>query len=129
MDGTQPLSRGLFRHLRGDRARPHRIDAVFIDNDGVADQSTELDQRVPVSHVASQPRNFDRKHCPGAALADRCQQAFKAWTTDARAGAAEVVVDDDYLLPSELTRAVRQSVLAMAALVVGTKKRASASRI
>jgi hypothetical protein len=63
-------------------------------------------------------RSFDRKHCPGAPFADRCQQAFKAWTTDARAGAAEIVVDDDYFLPSKLTRPVGQSVLTMTALVV-----------
>jgi hypothetical protein len=53
---------------------------------------------------------------PRRALADRYQQAFKAWTTDARAGAARIVVDNDYFLPSDLTRALGQSVLTMATL-------------
>jgi hypothetical protein len=37
------------------------VDPVLVDEDG-ADQSTELDQRVPVASVAGETRSLDREH-------------------------------------------------------------------
>ena len=50
---------------------PRIIDSVLVYDDG-PDKATELDQRVPVAAVTSQPRPFDRKYGTDAAFADRC---------------------------------------------------------
>ena len=63
---------------------PRIIDAVLIYDDG-SDKSTELNQRVPVATVASQPRRFDREYRTDATFADRCQQALEARPIDATA--------------------------------------------
>src|SRR5260221_1048049 len=56
---------------------PRIIDSVLVYDDS-PDQSTELDQRVPVAAVTGQPRRLDREHGADAALADRRQQALEA---------------------------------------------------
>src|SRR5271165_2233035 len=96
---------------------PGFVDPVLVDDD-CSDEAAELDQRMPVPAIACQARSFDRKHSTGPALADCGQQAFKARAADARAGTAQIVVDDRDLLPAELTRAIGQSVLAAAAFVI-----------
>jgi hypothetical protein len=39
------------------------VDSVLVDDDG-SDQSTELDQRVPVTAVARQSRDASHSRCP-----------------------------------------------------------------
>src|SRR5580700_2438224 len=71
---------------------PRIIDSVLVYDDG-PDKSTELNQRVPVAAVTSQPRRFDCEHGTDAAFADRCQQALEARPIDAAAGAAQIIVE------------------------------------
>ena len=68
------------------------VDAVLV-GDQRADQTAELEQRVPVAAVAGQPRRLDRDHGADPALADRGQQLLEAGPRDARTRAAEIVVD------------------------------------
>jgi len=56
---------------------PRIVDSVFVHDDS-PDQSTELDQRVPVAAVAGQSRSLDRQHGTDPPLADRRQQALEA---------------------------------------------------
>ena len=49
---------------------PRIINAVLV-NDQRADQSAELDQRVPVAPVAGEPRRFDRDDGADPPLTDR----------------------------------------------------------
>src|SRR5271166_6709360 len=60
------------------------VDSVLVDEDR-ADQSTELDQGVPVAAVAGETRSFDRKHRVDATFTDCGQQPLEAWTGDASA--------------------------------------------
>ena len=83
-----------------------------------ADQSTELDQRMPVAAVAGEPRRLDREHGADAAVADRRQQPLEAGTRDAAARAAEIVVDDLDRAPAELPGAIGEPVLPTPALVI-----------
>src|SRR4029077_8227910 len=69
------------------------VDAVLVDEDG-ADQSTKLDECVPVATVASETRSLDRDpraHTPGT---DGRQQSLEAWTRNSSARSSEIVVDD-----------------------------------
>jgi len=66
---------------------PRIIDPVLLYDDG-RDKSTELNQRVPVATVTSQPRRFDREYGTDAAFADRGRQTLEAWPIDADAGAS-----------------------------------------
>src|SRR5215831_11146595 len=94
---------------------PRIIDSVLVYDDS-SDKSTELDQRVPVAAVTSQPRCFDREYRADAALTDRCEQAFEARPIDATAGAAKIIVDDLDRGPAELPGTIGEPVLATAAL-------------
>src|SRR3954463_2833040 len=60
------------------------VDSVLVDDDG-ADQSTELDESVPVAAVAGETRRLDRKHRTDTTVADCGQQSLEAWTDDAAA--------------------------------------------
>jgi hypothetical protein len=91
------------------------IDSVLVYDDG-PDKSTELNQRVPVAAVTSQPRRFDREYGTDAAFADRCQQALEAGPIDAAPGAAKIIVDDLNCRPAELPGTLGEPVLAAAAL-------------
>src|SRR6476660_639085 len=94
---------------------PRIIDSVLVYDDG-PDKSTELNQRVPVAAVTSQPRRFDRKYGTDAAFADRCQQAVEARPIDATARAAKIIVDDLDRCPAELPGTIGEPVLTAAAL-------------
>ena len=61
---------------------PRIIDSVLVYDDR-PDQSTELDQRMPIATVTGQPRRLDREHGADAAFADRSQQALEARPLDA----------------------------------------------
>src|SRR5580700_12079511 len=99
---------------------PRIIDSVLVYDDG-PDKSTELNQRVPVAAVTSQPRRFDCEHGTDAAFADRCQQALEARPIDAAAGAAQIIVDDLDRSPAELPGTIGEPVLTPAALWIVQK--------
>jgi hypothetical protein len=96
---------------------PRIIDPVLIYDDG-PDKSTELNQRVPVAPVTSQPRRFDREYGPDAAFADRCQQTLKARPIDTAPGAAKIIIDNLDGSPAELPGTIGEPVLASAALQI-----------
>ena len=86
------------------------VDSILVDDDG-ADQSTELDQRMPVAAVAGETRGLDREHRPDTAVADGGQQSLKAWTGDATTRSSEIVVDDLDRRPAELLGAIGKPIL------------------
>src|SRR6266478_1315725 len=96
------------------------IASVLVYDDG-PDKSTELNQRVPVAAVTSQPRRFDREYGTDAAFADRCQQSLEARPIDATAGAAKIIVDDLDSSPAELPGTIGEPVLTAAALRIVQK--------
>ena len=96
---------------------PRIIDAVLIYDDG-PDKSTELNQRMPVAAVTSQPRRLDREYGTDAAFADRCQQALETRPIDAGAGAAKIIVDDLDGSLAELPGTVGEPILTAAALQI-----------
>jgi hypothetical protein len=77
------------------------VDSVLVDEDG-ADQSTELDECVPVAAVAGETRSLDRKHRTDTTVTDCGQQSLKAWTGDAAARSSEIVIDDLDSRPAKL---------------------------
>ena len=93
------------------------IKAVFVD-DEAAHQRAELQQRVPVTAVASQARGLDGDHGTDLAVADRGQQPLEARASDATGGHAEVIVDHHNLGPAERARPICQRILASTTLVV-----------
>src|SRR5258708_11278636 len=93
------------------------IDSVLVDENG-SDQSTELDQRMPIATIAGEARRLDRDHGPDAALADRSQQALEAWTADATARATEIIIDHLDADPTELARAIHKPILPALALLI-----------
>src|SRR5580658_9024693 len=92
------------------------VDSVLVDDDG-PDQSTELDQRVPVAAVARQSRRFNRQHGAHASLADCSQQSLETRSDDA-ARAAEIIVDNLDGGPAKLTSASGKTILPTAALMI-----------
>src|SRR5215472_3038796 len=52
-------------------------DSILVDDDG-ANQSTELDKRVPVGAIAGETRRLDRKHGTDMPVADSGQQPLEA---------------------------------------------------
>src|SRR5712671_2040938 len=93
------------------------IDSVLVYDDG-PDQSTELDQRVPVATVAGEAGGFDGEYGADACLADRRQQTLEARPSDAAARAAEIIIDNLNGGPSELFGAIGEPILAPLALPV-----------
>src|SRR5262249_52899840 len=89
----------------------------LIDDECV-DQSTELDQRVPVATITGKTRRLDREHGADTAVADRCEQALEAGTSDAAARTAEVIVDDIDVSPAKLLGAIDEAVSAQPALMI-----------
>ena len=67
---------------------------------------------MPVAAITGEPRCLDRDDCTDASFADRGQQLFEAGSRDASAGAAEIIVDDGDVIPTELPRAIGKTVLA-----------------
>src|ERR1700730_3474095 len=94
---------------------PRIIDSVLVYDDG-PDKSTELNPRVPVAAVTSQPRRFDRKYGTDAAFADRRQQGLRGGPIDPTARAAKIIVDDLDRRPAELPGTISKPVLTAAAL-------------
>src|SRR5215831_111345 len=73
---------------------------------------------VPIAPVAGQPRRLDRQHCTGRAGADRHEQTLEAGTRLTITRPAEIIVDNNDVLPAECARPCRQAVLSTAALGV-----------
>ncbi len=93
------------------------VDSVLVDDER-ADQSTELDERMPVAAVSGKTRRLDREHSADTALADHCEQPLEAGTHEAAARAAEVVIDDIDVTPAKLLGAIDEAILARPALVI-----------
>src|SRR6202165_5165136 len=96
---------------------PRIVDSVLVDDDG-SDQSTELDQRMPVAAVARETRGFNCKHGADTALTDCRQQALEARACDAAARATEIIVNDLDIGPAKLFGAIGEPVLAAPALMI-----------
>ena len=92
---------------------PRIIDSVLVYDDG-PDKSTELDQRMPVTTVAGQPRRLDRKDGADPPLTDCSQQALETRPLDAASRAAKIIVDKLDRGPAELPGTVGEPVLAVA---------------
>ncbi len=93
------------------------VDAVLVDDQG-ADETAELEERVPVAPVAGQPRGLDGDHRADTPFADRRQQLLEAGPGNAAAGTAKIVVDNSNVVPPQLARAVGEAVLAALALQI-----------
>jgi hypothetical protein len=87
------------------------IDSVLIYDDG-PDQSTELDQRMPVAAVAGEAGGFDREYGADACLTNRCQQTLEARPSDATTRTSEIVIDDLNGGPAKLLGAIGEPILA-----------------
>src|ERR1700737_4873086 len=99
---------------------PRIVDSFLVDDDG-SDQSTELDQRMPVAAVARETRGFNRKHGADTALTDCRQQALEARACDTAARATEIIVNDLDSGPAKLFGAIGEPVLAAPALMIVVK--------
>src|SRR5215470_1660017 len=88
---------------------PRIVDTVFF-GDERDDQSTELDQRMPVAAITGKTGRLDREHGADTAIADHCEQPLEARTCDAAARAAEVVVDDIDVAPAKLLGSIDEAV-------------------
>src|SRR5215471_4739420 len=96
---------------------PRLVCTVLVD-DNRANQTTKLDQRVPVAPVARQTRRLDREHGTDATLADRREQPFKARTADAGTRAAKIVIDHRHIRPTESTGPFGETILTSPALMI-----------
>jgi hypothetical protein len=81
------------------------MHAVLVD-DQCANETTELQERVPVAPVAGESRGFDRDRRADTPFADSCQQLLEPGPGNAAAGTAEIVVDDGNIIPAQLPRAI-----------------------
>ena len=93
------------------------IDSILVDDDR-ADESTELNQCVPIATVACEPRRLDREYSADATLTNRSQQALEPGSADPTARATQIIVNDLDRRPTELPRAVSEPVLPSPAFVI-----------
>lgn len=93
------------------------VDYVLVEEDS-SDQSTELDQRMPITAIAGEARCLDREHSADLALADRRQQALETWAVDVATGATEIIIDHLDTNPTELACTIRKPMLSAPALVI-----------
>src|ERR1700746_2819795 len=93
------------------------IDPVLVDNDR-GDQSTELDQHMPVAAIAGETRGLDREHRADVSGADCADQTVKAGAGAAASRAAKVIIDDLDASPAELPSAIGERILSALALLV-----------
>src|SRR5258708_21858472 len=93
------------------------VDSVLVDDNG-SEQSTELDQRVPVTAIACESRRLEREHGANTRFANRGQQALKAWPSDAAARAPQIIVNYLHSGPAKLTGSIGERVLPASALVI-----------
>jgi hypothetical protein len=94
------------------------VDAIRIDHDG-ADQTTEFDEVVPVSAVASQAGRLDAEHGANLSSAHLRNQMLEPGTLHlAGSRTAKILVDYLHLLESKLTSVVGRSILPTLTLLV-----------
>lgn len=86
------------------------VNAFLIDNEG-RDQTAKLQQRVPITSVASKAGRFNRDHCADAPFADRRKQFLKAGPRNTRAGTAEIIIDDLDVGKAELAGTLGERIL------------------
>ena len=98
--------------------RQARIVQAVIVAQQTAHKRAELQQRVPVTAVSSEPRSLQRQHDADTPFADRHQQPFEARPRRPAAGAAEILVDHHGLVPAQAAGPIRKSILTAAALVI-----------
>src|SRR6516165_8372110 len=99
---------------------PRLVYTVLVD-DNRANQTTKLDQRVPVAPVARQTRRLNREHGTDATLADRREQPLKARTADARTRAAKIVIDDRHIRPAQSASPFGEAILTPPAFMIVDK--------
>src|ERR1700751_2313624 len=93
------------------------IDSVLVDNDR-GDQSTELDQHMPVAAIAGETRALDREHRADVSGADCSSRTSAIGAGDAASRAAKVIIDDLDASPAELPSAIGERILSALALLV-----------
>jgi hypothetical protein len=93
------------------------VDSVLVDED-CPNQSTELDQHVPIAAIAGETRGLDREHRANTASADRADQTIEPRSGGSATGAAQIFVDDLDARPAELTGTIGERILATPALVI-----------
>src|SRR5258705_8751369 len=93
------------------------VDSVLVDEDRV-DQSTELDQHVPVAAIAGETRSLDREHGTDITCADRPDQTIEPAPRDSATGAAKIIVDRLDDRPAELTSTIGARILSTPALAL-----------
>ena len=93
------------------------VDSVLVDEYG-ADQSTELDQCMPVAAVAGETRSLEREHRTDTTVTDCGQQSLEAWTSDAAARSSEIVVDDLDSHPAKLLGTIGKPILSSLAFKI-----------
>jgi hypothetical protein len=96
---------------------PRIVYSVLID-DQAADQGAELQKGVPIAAVAGQARRLESEDRACIAAANPNEQALEAWARYPAPRAAEIVVNHNHLLPTQIAGARRQRVLASSALRV-----------
>ena len=79
------------------------IDPILVDDQAVH-KGAEFQQRVPVATVAGQARRLDRQHRTSATGTDRRDETFKAGSQLTAPRPAEIIVDNNDVLPAERAR-------------------------
>src|SRR5262245_13642763 len=96
------------------------VDSVLVDEDR-ANQSTELNQHMPVTAISSETRSLDREHGTDIARADSSDQTIEPRSGGPATGAAKVIINYLDARPAELTGTIGERILAMPALVIVCK--------
>src|SRR5271170_2516880 len=91
------------------------VDSILV-YDQAADQSAELQKRMPITAIAGKPRGFYRKNSAGPPSANSGQQSLESGPCNSAARTPEVIVDDDHVRPSQCPRTIRKSILTTTAL-------------
>jgi hypothetical protein len=91
------------------------VDAVFVYDQAV-EQGAELQERMPITTIASKSGGFYREHGAGGASADRGQQSLEPRPCRPAARTPEIIVYDDHLRPPKRPRSRRKGILAATAL-------------
>src|SRR3974377_2182219 len=93
------------------------VDSVLVDEDG-ADQSTELDECVPVAAVAGETRSFDSMHRTDQTLDKLGTQSANTCTGDAPDESSEMSIDDLNSLPAKLFGTIGKPILSSLAFKI-----------
>src|SRR3954471_5780807 len=117
-EGQLHLAHGALHAEQKAVVRVARIVDALLIGDQRANQAAELEQRVPVTAVAGEPRSLDRDDGADAALTDGGKELLKARPGNAGAGAAEIVVNHLNGGPPQRAGAIDQGVLPAATLVI-----------